>query len=122
MSSFSIKGIIERIEETQTFDSGFAKREFAITTESEYQQTIKFEIVKGKNADKDKTKVLNDYQVNEPVEVWFDIRGNEYNGKVYNNLVCWKLERQEGASTPKQNDAVSEAEIDADPADDDLPF
>lgn len=122
MSSFSIKGIIERIEETQTFDSGFAKREFAITTESEYQQTIKFEIVKGKNADKDKTKVLNDYQVNEPVEVWFDIRGNEYNGKVYNNLVCWKLERQEGASTPKQNDAVSRAEIDADPADDDLPF
>ena len=117
--SFVLKGTIHEIMDTQTFESGFAKREFVIQTDSEYPQMVKFEIVKGKNAEKDKTKVLNGYQPNEPVEVFFDIRGNEYNGKYYNNLVCWKIDRQEHTSQaqPERKEPTP-----SDDDGDDLPF
>ena len=36
--------------------------------------------------------MLDDFSVGDDVVVQFDIRGNEYNGKHYVNLSCWKLQ------------------------------
>ena len=39
-----VKGNIKLINETQTFDSGFQKREFVVTTNDMYPQDIKIEM------------------------------------------------------------------------------
>lgn len=84
---FEITGKIKVIFDTQTFASGFAKREFVITTEHDkFPQDLKFEVVK------DKCAVLDGYQIGQPVTVNFDVRGNEFNGKYYVNLSCWKIQ------------------------------
>ena len=57
-----------------------------------YPQMIKFEAVK------DKTSLLEGLNIGEQVKVFFDIRGNEYNGRYYVNLNAWKLEKN-GAAT-----------------------
>jgi hypothetical protein len=62
-------------------------KEFVIQTQDEkYPQTINFQI-SNKNMDQ-----LNSINIGEEVEVSFDIRGNEYNGKYYNKLNAFKVE------------------------------
>jgi len=85
---------IKLISDTQNFPSGFSKREFVVTTgDGKYPQDLKFEVVK------DKCEILDNYKEGQEVQVNFDIRGNEYNGKYYVNLSCWKIGGKEGGSS-----------------------
>ncbi len=89
---YEAAGKIKLINEVQTFPSGFSKREFVVTTgDSKYPQDLKFEVVK------DKCAVLDDFKEDQEVVVNFDIRGNEYNGKYFVNLSCWKLTAKDGS-------------------------
>jgi hypothetical protein len=84
---YSTSGKLKWIGDVQSFPSGFSKREFVVTTAADkYPQDLKFEIVK------DKCSLLDPFEVGQDVEVYFDIRGNEYNGKYYVNLSCWKIQ------------------------------
>jgi hypothetical protein len=85
--SLELTGKVKVINDTQTFDSGFTKREFVITTGNEYPQDIKFEIIK------DKVQLLNSVNVGDNVQVSFNLKGNEYNGKYYVNLQAWRLNK-----------------------------
>ena len=88
---YEANGKIKLISDTQNFPSGFSKREFVVTTgDGKYPQDLKFEMVK------DKCAILDNYKEGSDVKVSFDIRGNEYNGKYYVNLSCWKLEGGSG--------------------------
>ena len=80
-------GKIKEISDTQTFSSGFAKREFVITTNEQYPQDVKFEIVK------DKCDELNNHRPDDNIKVSFNVRGNEYQGKYYVSLQAWKIEK-----------------------------
>jgi single-strand DNA-binding protein len=122
---YEATGKIKLISDTQTFPSGFSKREFVVTTaDSKYPQDLKFEVVK------DKCSILDSYKEGQDVVVNFDVRGNEYNGKYYVNLSCWKLS---GGSGGGGSDEYSqEAPPDKEPSaadlrkdddfDDDIPF
>ena len=87
-----VKGKIKLIAETQTFDSGFTKRQLVVTTDEMYPQDVAIDFVK------DKCDVLNAYKVGESVSVGINIRGNEYNGKYYVSLQGWKIERSEAVA------------------------
>lgn len=98
MPKYQATGAIRHIHDTQTFASGFAKREFVIETgEDKYPQLIKFELVKDKCSHLDKL-VLGDV-----VEVSFDIRGSEYKERFYVNLVAWKVEATGERSEPARD-------------------
>lgn len=133
---YEAKGSIKWVGDTQSFASGFTKREFVITTQHDkYPQDIKFEVVK------DKCSMLDQFGVGTDVTVSFDIRGNEYNGKYYVNLACWKLQagagddapapapRRQSAAAPAPRNNASSAEPTAEELrnesnfdDDDIPF
>lgn len=84
---YETSGKLKWIGEVQSFPSGFTKREFVVTTAAErYPQDLKFEIVK------EKCSLLDPFEVGQDVDVSFDIRGNEYNGKYFVNLSCWKIQ------------------------------
>jgi single-strand DNA-binding protein len=87
---FILQGTITKIFDTETFQSGFCKREFVITTSENYPQKIKFEFVK------EKTSLLDKYQEGDSVEVAFNIRGSEYNDKFYVNLGAWRIKSIQG--------------------------
>lgn len=98
MSELKLTGSIKLISETQTFDSGFSKREFVITTQETYPQDVKFEVVK------DKCAVLDKYAAGQVVDVAFNVRGNEYNGKYYVNLQAWKINEAGTSAAPQQEE------------------
>ncbi len=87
-----IEGKIKVISDVQTFDSGFCKREFVVTTSEQYPQDVKLEFIK------DKCELLDAKNVGDNVSVSFNVRGNEYNGKYYVNLQAWRIE---GAEAPQ---------------------
>ena len=89
---YETSGKLKWIGEVQSFASGFTKREFVVTTVADkFPQDLKFEIVK------DKCALLDPFEVGQDVAVSFDIRGNEYNGKYFVNLSCWKIQGSAGA-------------------------
>ena len=95
MASFELTGKLKAVMDVQTFNSGFTKREFVVTTEEQYPQDIKFELIK------DKTSLVDAFKPNDSIKVSFNVRGNEYNGKYYVNLQAWRLEKDAaGNGTP----------------------
>jgi len=116
-----LEGRIIKVMDTQSFDSGFTKREFVVNTYKEnYPQDIKFEVYK------EKCEALDSFVAGDGVKVEFNLRGNEYNGKYYVNLQAWKIEKQAAevdaalASAPQEIASPSMADMPDSP--DDLPF
>lgn len=122
--SYKMTGRIHQIGETQTFPSGFAKREFVVDDcKEKYPQLVKFEAMK------DGCDRLDSFKVGDEVSVDFNLNGNEYNGKYYVSLTCWKITKTQAQNAipegrqqqrsmppaPGQADSIDEEE-------DDLPF
>ncbi|MFN8699840.1 MAG: DUF3127 domain-containing protein [Flavobacteriales bacterium] len=89
-----LSGTIKQFFEEKKFPSGFSLREFVITTEDRYPQEIILQF------NGEKTSVLEGYRTGEKVKVTFDIRGRESNGRYYNSLVAWKIEREGATAQP----------------------
>ena len=113
-----LDGKIKLIKDTQTFDSGFTKRELVLTTDDKYPQDILIEFLK------DNCERLDDYKVNDEVTIHINIRGREWINKqgeavYFNSILGWRIEKQEtieeaAATTPSVVQPVVEQ--------DDLPF
>ncbi|MDP4650416.1 MAG: DUF3127 domain-containing protein [Haliea sp.] len=119
--AYDLTGKIKLIQEPQTFNSGFTKREMVVTVEDgKYPQEISLEFVQ------DKAALLDGLQPGQEVTVTFDIRGREYNGRYFNNLQGWKISAAEAYSAPPQNanDYQGMPDQAGDPgySDDDIPF
>ncbi len=91
------------------------------TGDENYPQDIKFELIK------DKCSWLDKFQQGQDVTVNFDIRGNEYKGRYYVNLNCWKIQGSGdgGSQTPDQANSSPANEVEPSPdelVNDDIPF
>lgn len=116
--NYELTGKLKTMSNTQTFDSGFQKREFVVTTNEQYPQDIKLELIK------DKCALLNSYSVGDEVRVSFNVRGSEYKGKYYVNLQAWRISAnsEDGvANTAKEAKANAQPST-VDDSDSDLPF
>ncbi len=122
-----VEGKIKMIGETQTFGSnGFRKREVVVTTEEQYPQHIMVEFVQ------DKTDLLNNYQVGQPVKIGINIRGREWvnpqgETKYFNSIQGWRIENLQAGNaapgqTPPPADQFEPAQDLKDEDYDDLPF
>ncbi len=97
-----IKGRIKAIFEAQTYGNGNAKREFVVTTDEQYPQHIKLELYK------DKVNLINQFREGDYVNVQFNLRGNENNGRFYVNLNAWKMTREDPGQESTSNIAQEE--------------
>ncbi|NWK56338.1 DUF3127 domain-containing protein [Verrucomicrobiaceae bacterium N1E253] len=115
---YEATGKLKVIFDTQTFPSGFTKREFVVTIgDQNYPQDVKFELIK------DKCSWLDNFQQDQEVTISFDIRGNEYKGKYYVNLNCWKIVGANaggGTQAPPQQTPAGNVASSGEPSADDL--
>lgn len=113
--SYELIGKVKLVQDSRTFSSGFTKREMVVTVEDgKYSQDINLEFMQ------DKVSLLDGLSVGQEVKVFFDIRGREYNGRYFNNLVGWKIESKEDSvedNPPMPDDAEAPGTFD-----DDIPF
>jgi len=122
--SFEVLGKLHKKFDTESKTDTFQAREFVIEVEGNYPQLIKFQLVQ------DRCSLIDDYEEGDMMNVHFDLRGREWNGKYFTNLNAWRVEKPStsapAAETPSQaagNDSFPAAN-DEPPtaADDDLPF
>ncbi len=123
---FSISGIVKVKKETEQITDSFKKREFVVTDASgNYPQDILFQLTQ------DRTNLIDDINVNDVVNVTFNIRGREWTSpkgevKYFNSLDAWRIEKSQGGGNPTPPDVKpvksDDAETLVDEGDDDLPF
>lgn len=129
---FKIQGIVKVVNSTVQVSEKFSKREFVLTDNSSmYPQDILFQLTQ------DKCALLDGIQVNDQLEVSFNLKGREWTSpqgevKYFNTLEAWRIDKQgtQGAmpsdgpsamnisstSTPAAADFTTSSE------EDDLPF
>src|SRR5690554_5678458 len=110
-----LKGKIKKIFETQTFQSGFQKKEIVVTTDEQYPQDILIEFYQ------DKIALLDPLNVGDEVKVHINIRGKEWvnpegEAKYFNSINGWRIERGSTAAPEPAPEPVEEKK------EDDLPF
>ncbi len=107
MPPYEFVGTVKALPATQTFPSGFTKREVVVTSEEDrFPQDIAFEFVK------DKISLLDGIAEADRVTVSFDLRGREYNGRHYVSVSGWKIEKAGAtpeSAPPAGRDSVEEA-------------
>ena len=127
---YKFKGKIKVINDTQEISEKFKKREFVVTdTSSMYPQDVMFQSVQ------DKCDMLNGYNVEDQVEVSFNLRGREWTSpdgvvKYFNTLDAWRIEKAgqgggipaAGPSDMSLNTETPAASAKATEEKDDLPF
>lgn len=96
-----LQGTVKKIGETQTFASGFQKKELVLLTNDEYSQPILIEFLQ------DKIDLLQNVKEGESVKVGINIRGREWTNpqgevKYFNSITGWRLEKVNG-DTPQGN-------------------
>jgi hypothetical protein len=85
---YKAEGKIEKIFDTEQKSASFSAREFVIeVTEGQYPQMVKFQLVQ------DKVTLIDEFSEGDTVEVEFDLRGREWNGKYFTNLQAWRISR-----------------------------
>ena len=96
-----IKGKIKKISETVQISERFRKREFVVeyASNQDYPQSLQFEMVQ------DRCELLNPFEVDQDVEVFFDLRGREWTNpqgevKYFNSLQAWKLVSEQNTVNP----------------------
>ncbi len=131
---FKITGTVKVIMETVQISGTFKKREFVLTDASGmYPQDILFQLTQ------DKCSLIDGYNVNDQIDVTFNLRGREWvspqgETKYFNSLDAWRIDRSSGnmgqpaANTGAQTVAAQPtitpetAEFTVEKSDDDLPF
>ncbi len=123
---FTINGILKVKNDTQVISDKFQKREFVVTDASgNYPQDILFQLTQ------DRTSLIDNLNVNDVVNVTFNIRGREWTSpsgevKYFNSLDAWRVEKAQGGAAPTPPDvqpaSAATAETLVDEDDDDLPF
>jgi len=127
-----LQGTVKKIFETQTFASGFQKRELVLLTQEQYPQPISIEFLQ------DKISLLDSVSEGENVKIGINIRGREWTSpqgetKYFNSITGWRIEKVSdfgneptqappaNKAKPAQTAATNENPF-AEDEDDDLPF
>jgi hypothetical protein len=123
-----LQGTVKKLFETQTFASGFQKRELVILTQEQYPQPINIEFLS------DKINLLDNLSEGENVKIGINIRGREWvspqgETKYFNSITGWRVEKvldngsEPTQAAPSQSASpVSNENPFAGDDDDDLPF
>jgi hypothetical protein len=123
--SFEVQGKLHKVFPSENKSGSFQAREFVIEVESgQYSQLIKFQLTQ------DRCDLIDNYSEGEEIQVSFDLRGREWDGKYFTNLNAWRLNRPsatEKTDSPKptvQDEilVVSDSEKNFSNQFDDLPF
>ena len=85
MATFEMDCVVVKIMDTETFPSGFSKRNIVVKTEERYPQDILVEFLK------DNAKMVEPLKEGTRIKLSFDLRGREYNGRYFVSVAGWKV-------------------------------
>ena len=99
MNTLNIKGILTKKFEVETIEGKegkiWKKKNFIIDTGSQFNSEICFQLF-----GEEKVKILDEFQINDNIEVYFNLYSKKFNNRYFHNIVAWKIEK----NTEEQSD------------------
>ena len=86
------------------------KQTFLIDTGGDYNSKICFQLF-----GEEKVKLIENYQIGDKIEVFFNISSREYNNRYYHNIDAWRI-------TPLTNTESANTEGSSESSEESLPF
>ena len=116
--SLELSGKVISILNPQTFNSGKKKFTFVLETNGQYPQKVPFEVW-----NEEKWNQMH-IAVGQSLNVSFEVNGNEWQGKYFVSLRCWKVTPLDATDTQHPQPQVQVQAPQPAPAQDDsqLPF
>ena len=101
--NYKMQGTITTIGETKTLDNGASVLDYVVseTSENGYVTSFSFNIYKKAEHLTHLQNFIDFNKVGDKVEVEFNIKGREYNGRTYNSLSHWRCDKVEATETTK---------------------
>lgn len=113
----NIKGKIKSVGNTEQKSAKFAIRTFVVEIEGKYPELIEFQLINNN------TFIIDPFTEGDEVDIHFNLKGREYNGRVYNSLQVWKIEGQPKSNTNETTPTETAPETtNQNKEDGDLPF
>ncbi len=119
--AFEIIGVLHKKFDTEEKSSSFKVRNFVIKhKDGEYEQFIQFQLTQ------DKCALIDKYEEGSEINVHFNLRGREWQGKYFTNLSAWRIEGDNSASAEDAPvdpfPSVEDVPLSSEDENDDLPF
>lgn len=119
-----LEGKVKLVKPTQEISEKFSKREFVITTNDQYPQTIQLEVIN------DNCAALDNMAVGDNVKCSINIRGREWANKdgeikYFNTIQAWRIQQVSSEFAPDLNtktDGIPRQVLEDEIGNDDLPF
>ena len=109
--NLSVKGKLSRklSVESGTSKAGneWKKQSFLLDTGAQYNPEICFQLF-----GEEKVKLIEEYELGDKVEVFFNISSREYNNRYYHNIDAWKINsiKEKNLQEQKGNDDIKSPE------------
>lgn len=113
----NVKGKIKSVGNTEHKSAKFSVRTFVLELEGKYPELVEFQLINNN------TLLIDPFSEGDEIEVEFNLKGREYNGRVYNSLQVWQLSgrsKPKDEPTPQPQTEVPQGESKG--TEDDLPF
>ena len=113
----NVKGKIKSVGNTENKSAKFSVRTFVLELEGKYPELVEFQLINNN------TLLIDPFSEGDEIEVEFNLKGREYNGRVYNSLQVWQLSgrsKPQNEPTPQTKTEVPQGESKG--TEDDLPF
>ena len=98
MNILSIKGALVKKNETENIENKegkkWLKQTFLIKTSAEYNNQICIQLF-----GEEKVKLLENHNIGDNIEVFFNISSREYNNRYYHNIDAWKINASDVAES-----------------------
>ena len=114
MKTLSVDGILAQKNEIENIENKegkkWIKQTFLIDTGGDYNSKICFQLF-----GEEKVKLIENYQIGDKIEVFFNISSREYNNRYYHNIDAWRI-------TPLTNTESANSEGSNESTEENLPF
>ena len=101
-----ITGTIKVLGNSEKVSDKLTKLQVVVTTDEQYPQDLPIDFLN------DKVDLLKNFKVGNKVIIGINLRGREYNGKYYNNIVGWRISQDVSEVTNSQQQPDREVEAD----------
>ena len=110
MSKFQVKGTIKTIGERKELSNGATVLDYVVNNVSEngWETPFKIEMYNKPERIEHLENFLKFNKVGDVVEVEFDIKGREYEGRVFNSLSHWSCKKTEDSVPAAAEEVASD--------------
>ena len=106
-NELKLSGRLKKITETiEVGKNNLKKCQMVIETDDKFPQMVAFDVLGS-----EKIEALQNAKMGDTLEIWFNVRGNEWKDRFYTSLSMWKWEKASPNETMFENSNNSNDEV-----------